>query len=180
MTADAGRAVTEALSLPADGRLSKSTASVYVAPMSREDQASAASFGGRVVVSAQLLLLAVCLVGSFGVLLVAAVHTDDLPAVLDPGLERLGDPKDSLPPAGPDSLWNPLVWVFEISRVVAMVVYPVAFVALVLGVPSLVRTWRIGDRKGFGWLVIGTGMWFALAVLALTPYGTQLHGWLLD
>lgn len=148
--------------------------------MSREDQASAASFGGRVVGSAQLLLLAVCLVGSFGVLLVAALHTDDLPAVLDPGLERLGDPKDSLPPAGPDSLWNPLVWVFEISRVVAMFVYPVAFVALVLGVPSLVRTWRIGDRQGFGWLVIGTGMWLALAVLALTPYGTQLHGWLLD
>ncbi|MEH0935438.1 hypothetical protein [Micromonospora psammae] len=148
--------------------------------MSRQDQVAAASIGGRVVVSVQLLLLAVCLVGSFGVLLVAALRTGDLPAVLDPGLERLGDPKDSLPPAGPDSLWNPLVWVFEISRMVAMLVHPVAFVTLVSGVASLVRTWRIGDRKTFGWLVIGTAMWLALAVLALTPYARQLHGWLLD
>jgi hypothetical protein len=148
--------------------------------MNREDQISAASFGGRVVVSAQLLALAMCLVGSFGVLLAAALHTGDLPAVLDPGLDRLGDPKDSLPPAGPDSAWNPLLWVFGLSRAVAMFIYPVAFVALVLGVASLVRTWRIGDRKGFGRLVIGTGVWLVLALLALTPYGTQLHRWLLD
>ncbi|MFU8872780.1 hypothetical protein [Micromonospora sp. SL4-19] len=148
--------------------------------MSRQDQPSAASFGGRVVGSAQLLLLAVCLVGSLGVLLVAALHTGDLPAVLHPGLDRLGDPKDSLPPAGPDSLWNPLVWVFGISRLVAMFVYPVAFVAVVLGVASLVRTRSTGDRKGFNRLAIGTGMWLALAALALTPYGAQLHSWLLD
>ncbi|MET8907867.1 hypothetical protein [Micromonospora sp. NPDC004551] len=148
--------------------------------MSRQAEVSAASFGGRVVVSAQLLMLAVCLVGSFGVLLVAALHTGDFPAVLDPRLERLGDPKDSLPPAGPDSVWNPLVWVFGISRVVAMFVYPLACVTLVLGVAALIRTWRTGDRKAFGWLIISTGMWVALAALALTPYGTQLHGWLLD
>ena len=130
--------------------------------------------------SAQLLLLAVYLVGSFGVLLVAALHTGDFPALLDPRLERLGDPKDSLPPAGPDSVWNPLVWVFGVSRVVAMFVYPLVFVALVLGVASLIHIWRTGDRKAFGWLVLSTGMWFALSALALTPYGTQLHGWLLD
>lgn len=148
--------------------------------MSREDQVRAASLGGRIVVSAQLLFLAMYVVGSFGVLLVAALHTGDFPAVLDPRLERLGDPKDSLPPAGPDLVWNPLVWVFGISRVVAMFVYPLAFVSLVLGVTSLIRTWRTGDRKAFGWLVISTATWFALAALALTPYGKQLHGWLLD
>jgi hypothetical protein len=148
--------------------------------MNRADQASAASPGGRVVVSAQLLLLAVCLIGSFGVLFLAALHTGDLPAVLDPGLERLGDPKDAIPPAGPDAWWNPLAWVFGISRVFAMFVYPVAFVALVLGVASLVGTWRTGDRKGFGRLAIATGVWLMLALLALTPYGMQLHHWLLD
>jgi hypothetical protein len=153
---------------------------VYVAAVSREDQVRTASLGGRVVVSAQLLLLAVYLVGSFGVLLVAALRMGDLPAVLDPRLERLGDPKDSLPPVGPDSVWNPLAWVFGISRAVAMFVYPLAFLTLILGVASLIRTWQTGDRKGFGWLVISTGVWVGLAALALTPYGTQLHRWLLD
>ncbi|MEU8264079.1 hypothetical protein AB0C02_26080 [Micromonospora sp. NPDC048999] len=148
--------------------------------MSREDQASAASFGSRAVLSAQMLLLAFCLIGSFGVLLVAALHTGDLLAVLDPQLERLGDPKDSLPPVGPDSPWNPLLWVFELGRVVAMFVFPLAFAALVLGVVALARTRWIGDRKAFGWLAISTAVWFALAALALTPYGTQLHVWLLD
>ncbi|WP_262285408.1 hypothetical protein [Micromonospora sp. MA102] len=148
--------------------------------MSRQDQVSAALFGGRVVVSAQLLMLAVYLVGSFGVLLVAALHTGDLPAVLDPRLERLGDPKDSLPPAGPDSVWNPLVWVFGVSRVVAMFVYPLASVTVVLGVAALICTWRTDDRKVFGRLIVSTGVWCALAALALTPYGTQLHRWLLD
>ncbi|PWU44388.1 hypothetical protein DLE60_10170 [Micromonospora globispora] len=132
------------------------------------------------MLSAQLLFLAVYLVGSFGVLLVAALHIGDLPAVLDPRLERLGDPKDSLPPAGPDTAWNPLVWVFGICRAVAMFVYPLAFVTLVLGLAALLHAWRTGDRKTFGWLVINTGAWFALAALALSPYGTQLHGWLLD
>ncbi|MFJ8581101.1 hypothetical protein [Micromonospora sp. NPDC093277] len=148
--------------------------------MGRQDQVSASSLGGRVVASAQVLLLAACLVGSFGVLLVAALHVGDFPAVLDPGLERLGDPKDSLPPIGPDSAWNPLLWVFELSRASAMFVYPLAFVALVFGLAALVRTWRVGDRKAFKWLVVSTGTWLALTALAVTPYGTQLHVWLLD
>ncbi|MGC4766124.1 hypothetical protein ACLQ20_25055 [Micromonospora sp. DT46] len=148
--------------------------------MSRQDRVSATSFGGRIVVAAQLLLLTMSLIGSFGVLLVAALHVRDLPAVLDPRVDRLGDPKDSLPPVGPDSAWNPLLWVFELARVLAMFVYPLAFVTLVLGVAALIRTWRVGDRQAFGWLVVSTGVWFALAALALTPYGTQLHGWLLD
>ncbi|MBY8874373.1 hypothetical protein K7640_21310 [Micromonospora sp. PLK6-60] len=148
--------------------------------MSRPDQVSAASRGGRVVLSAQLLLLVMCLIGSFGVLLVAALRVNDLPAVWDPGLERLGDPKDSLPPVGPDSVWNPLLWVFELGRVVAMFVYPVAFLTVILGAAALARARRVGDRKTFGGLVVGTGAWVALAVLALAPYGTQLHRWLLD
>ncbi|MEU6073833.1 hypothetical protein [Micromonospora sp. NPDC047074] len=148
--------------------------------MSRQDRVSTASFGGRVVVSAHLLLLVMYLIGSFGVLLVAALRVRDLPAVLDPRVDRLGDPKDSLPPVGPDSAWNPLLWVFELGRVLAMFVYPLAFVTMVLGVATLIRAWRVGDRKAFGWLVVSTGVWSALAALAPTPYGTQLHVWLLD
>ncbi|MFG3603762.1 hypothetical protein [Micromonospora chersina] len=148
--------------------------------MSRTDHVPASSFGDRLVLSAQVLLLALLLIGSFGVLLAAALRTGNLSAVLDPGLERLGDPKDSLPPAGPDSPWNPLLWLFEIGRVVAIFVYPVAFVALLLGAVALVRTRWVGGRKVFRWLAIGTGLWLALTALALTPYGTQLHVWLTD
>lgn len=132
------------------------------------------------VLAAQLLLLTAALVGSLGVLLAAASRVGDLPALLDPGLERLGDPKDSLPPLGPDSAWNPLLWVFELSRVVAMFVWPLATVAVLLGAVALVRTWRVGDRQTFRRLTVGTALWCATAVVALTPYGTQLHRWLLD
>ncbi|MBQ1024555.1 hypothetical protein [Micromonospora sp. C95] len=138
------------------------------------------SLGGRVVLAAQLLALTATLVGSFGVLLAAALRAGDLSALLDPGLARLGDPKDSLPPVGPDSVWNPMLWVFELSRVVAMVVQPLAAVALLLGLVSLARTWQTGDRSTFRWLAIGTALWCATAVLSLTPYGMQLHHWLLD
>ena len=100
--------------------------------------------------------------------------------MLDPGLERLGDPKYSFSPVGPDSLWNPLVWVFGISRLVAMFVYPFVAVTLTLGIVSLIRTWRIGDRKTFARLVVSTGLWLVPAVLAQTPYGMDLHRWLLD
>ncbi len=61
-----------------------------------------------------------------------------------------------------------------------MFVYPLTFVTLVLGVAALIRTGRVGDRKAFGWLVVSTKVWSALAALALTPYGAQLHRWLLD
>src|SRR5256885_5897329 len=126
--------------------------------MGRVDQIEADSRGGRAVVPAQFLLLAVYLIGSFGVLLAAALHTGDPAAVLDPTLERLGDPKDSLPPVGADSVWNPLTWVFGISRVVAFFVYPLALITIVFGLASLIRTWRIGDRGTFSWLVLGTGL----------------------
>ncbi|MEV2239789.1 hypothetical protein [Micromonospora sp. NPDC049891] len=148
--------------------------------MSQQVQARPFSLGGRVVLAAQLLMLTAVLVGSFGVLLAAALRAGDLPALLDPRLELLGDPKDSLPPVGPDSAWNPLLWVFELSRVVAMFVQPLAAVAVLLGLVSLVRTGRVGDRPAFRWLTVGTALWCAAAVLALTPYGTQLHRWLLD
>jgi hypothetical protein len=141
--------------------------------MIRDDRVRVDSFPGRLVASAQLVLLAVCLFGAFGVLLAAARRNGDLAAVLDPGLERLGDPKDSLPSA-------PLVWVFVIGRLAAMLVYPLAFVALVSGGALLKPTWRTGDRTTFAWLAASTGSWLALGVLALTPYGTALHRWLLD
>ncbi|MEV4711372.1 hypothetical protein [Micromonospora sp. NPDC049374] len=148
--------------------------------MSQQVRVRPISLGGRVVLTAQLLMLAAALIGSLGVLLAAALRVDDLPALLSPGVERLGDPKDSLPPVGPDSAWNPLLWVFELSRVVAMFVHPLAAVAVLLGLVSLVRTWRVGDRSTFRWLAVSTTLWCATAVLALTPYGTQLHHWLLD
>ncbi|NGM13389.1 hypothetical protein [Verrucosispora sioxanthis] len=148
--------------------------------MSQQLRVRPVSLGGRVVLAAQLLMLATVLIGSLGVLLTAALRVDDLPALLSPGVERLGDPKDSLPPVGPDSAWNPLLWAFELSRVVAMFVHPLAAMALLLGLVSLVRTRLIGDRPTFRWLAIGTALWCATAVLSLTPYGMQLHHWLLD
>ncbi|MFI7553424.1 hypothetical protein ACIBQ2_27200 [Micromonospora sediminimaris] len=148
--------------------------------MSQQVRVRPFALGGRVVLVAHLLMLAAVLIGSLGVLFAAALRVDDLPALLSPGVERLGDPKDSLPPVGPDSAWNPLLWVFELSRVVAMFVQPLAAVALLLGLVSLVRTWRVGDRPAFRWLAVGTALWCATAVFALTPYGTQLHHWLLD
>ncbi|MEG3637360.1 hypothetical protein [Micromonospora palythoicola] len=148
--------------------------------MSQQVRARPFSLGGRVVLAAQLLALTAALVGSFGVLLAAALRAGDLPALLDPGVARLGDPKDSLPPVGPDSVWNPLLWVFELSRVVAMLVQPLAALALLLGLVSLARTWQVGDRSTFRRLAVGTALWCATAVLALTPYGMRLHHWLLD
>ncbi|GIJ09500.1 hypothetical protein ACFFMR_20915 [Micromonospora andamanensis] len=148
--------------------------------MSQQVRSRPFSLGGRVVLAGQLFALTAALVGSFGVLLAAALRAGDPRALRDPRLERLGDPKDSLPPVGPDSAWNPLLWVFELSRVVAMLVPLVAAVAVLLGLVSLGRTWRVGDRSAFRWLAVGTALWCVTALLALTPYGTQLHHWLLD
>jgi predicted lysophospholipase L1 biosynthesis ABC-type transport system permease subunit len=148
--------------------------------MSHEDQVVLTSRGSRTVLWAQLLILTLLLIGSFGVLLSAALHNGDLPAVLDPRLERLGDPKDSLPPVGPDSSLNPLLWLFEIGRLTAMLVYVVALFTLAFGVFAVLRSWHTGDRKAFRWLVVSTAVLLALVVLFVTPYGRDLHIWLLD
>lgn len=53
--------------------------------------------GGRVALWTQGVLLVAYLIGGFGVLVLAVVQTGDAGALLDPGLDRLGDPKDSMP-----------------------------------------------------------------------------------
>lgn len=136
--------------------------------------------GARVTLSAQLIFLVAYLFGSFGILLAAALHQDDLAVVFDPRLERLGDPKDSPPVIGPDSVWNPLAWVFGIARIVAFMIYPLAVLMLPLGVLGPLRTRYLGDRKTFHLITVTTTIWLALAVLAVTPYGGHLLTWLLD
>lgn len=110
----------------------------------------------------------------------AAIRVDDPGALLHPGLERLEDPKLSIPPAGPDSVWNPLIWIFGLSRVAAMFVYPLAFVALLLGVAALAGARREGDRWAYRAAVVVTAAWLLVVVVALTPYGGSTHAWLLD
>lgn len=132
--------------------------------------------GGRVVVWAQGVLLAAYLLGSFGVLLLAVVQTGDAGALLDPRLERLGDPKDSMP----QSLWNPFAWLLAICRLVAMLVFMAAIGGLVLGLGAIARSQRVGDRRMVRWSLTLTAAWLAVLIVAVTPYGQQMHTWLLD
>ncbi|WP_127507183.1 hypothetical protein [Actinoplanes solisilvae] len=136
--------------------------------------------GGRRALTVQVFLLAVCFVGSIGLLTVAAVRAGDPGALLHPGLERLGDPKESIPPIGPDALWNPLVWIFGWGRVAAMLVYLVAFVALILGLAAIAGARQEGDRRARRAAIAVTAIWLLVVVTALTPYGGSLHSWLLD
>ncbi|BBH68733.1 hypothetical protein ACTI_54180 [Actinoplanes sp. OR16] len=134
------------------------------------DQRSA---GGRALVWAQWTLLVACLAASIGVLLLAAFRAGDLGAVLAPGLERLGDPKDSLPGSG-------LAWLFVPGLFVAYFIYVIAFVAVFFGLGMMMHTWQIGDRATFRRLVRSTVAWVLLTAVAITPFGTDLHRWLLD
>jgi hypothetical protein len=134
------------------------------------------SIGGRAVLWAQWVMLVAYLLGSFGVLLLAVVQTGDAGALLDPRLERLGDPKDSMP----DSVWNPLAWVFGVSRLVAMLVFLAAPAALLLGLLAIARSHWAGDRKVFRWSLALTAAWIVVLIVALTPYGQQMNTWLLD
>jgi hypothetical protein len=52
--------------------------------------------GARLEFAFQYLLGAVYLLGAGGNLLTAAIRTGDYAGLLDPRLERFGDPKDSL------------------------------------------------------------------------------------
>jgi hypothetical protein len=135
---------------------------------------------GRSVFAVLLAGLVVVLIGSFGILLLAMARSGDYLAFFHPGLERLGDPKDSMIPIGPDSVGNPLVWVFGLSRVAAFFVLPIAAVATVLGVFALIPAWRGRDRRAVRRLGIVTGAWVALGVVFLTPYGMAMLTWLLD
>jgi hypothetical protein len=148
--------------------------------MTQAVEVRAASPGARAVFTIQLTLLTIALVGSFGLLLSAAARTGDFAAVFHPGVERLGDPKDSMTPIGPDATGNPILWIFGLSRVVAFFVRPLALAATVLGIAFLVPAGRARNRRAVRLLAIGTGAWFVAGLVALTPYGADLLGWLLD
>ncbi|MEU4695149.1 hypothetical protein [Actinoplanes sp. NPDC023714] len=131
------------------------------------------SAGGRLLVWLQWTLLVACLISSFGVLLLAAARAGDFGAVLAPGLERLGDPKDSLPGSG-------LAWLFVPGMFVAFFIYAFGFVTVFFGLGMLMHTWQIGDRATFRGLLWSTAAWVLLTAAALTPFGTDLRRWLLD
>ncbi|GAA2883762.1 hypothetical protein Acy02nite_07530 [Actinoplanes cyaneus] len=134
---------------------------------------------GRAVFWTQFALLIAYLIGSFGILILAAVHVGDPGAVLHPGLDRLGDPKDSML-IGPDSVWNPLVWIVGVCRLIAWFVYPLGFAMLLFGGATMVHTWRLGDRRTFTQVAVLTAIWLILIILAASPYGSSLTTWLLD
>ena len=148
--------------------------------MTQAVQVRAASPGARAVLSVQTALLIVYLIGSFGLLLSAMARTGDYGAFWHPGLERLGDPKDSMSPIGPDAIGNPLVWIFGLSRLVAFFGRPLALIATVLGIAFLVPVGRAHNRRAVRLLAVSTGAWLAVAVLTFTPYGADLLSWLLD
>lgn len=127
----------------------------------------------------QLVLLVAYLIGSFGILVLAAVRADDLGALLHPGLGRLDDPKASMD-IGPDSLWNPLVWILGVCRLIAWLVYPIGIAMVLFGLATLVHAVRSGDRRGTARLAVLSAVWLGLLLLAATPYGTALTVWLLD
>lgn len=106
-------------------------------------------------------------------LALAAVRAGDPGALLAPGLERLGDPKDSLPDSA-------LSLVFVPGILVAYFVFPAGFVTVFFGLGMLMHTWQVGDRVTFRRLLVSTGGWVVLTAAALTPWGDGLRTWLLD
>ncbi|GIE87662.1 hypothetical protein Are01nite_41420 [Actinoplanes regularis] len=144
------------------------------------DPAHRRSTTGRAVVATQLVLLIAYLTGSYGILIIAAVRAGDLGAVVHPFLDRLGDPKDSIPGIGPESLWNPLIWFVGACRLIALLIFPIGFAMLSFGAATLVQAWRRGDRRMSTWLAVLTGIWLALTILATTTHGMHLTGWLAD
>jgi hypothetical protein len=127
----------------------------------------------------QFLLLSLYLLGGFGVLLLAVVRSGDWGALLAPGLDRLGDPKDSIP-FGWESATNPFAWIFGIGRVTAMLVVPVVVLGVLLGGFTLAAARRDGDNRRLRRALLAIGVWLVLAAVAFTPYGGHLHTWLAD
>lgn len=106
------------------------------------------------------VLLAVYLTGLFGTLICAVLATGDLGALLDPGLDRLGDPKDSLPS-------GPMMWVIGL---------PAAFVIYVWFLPLIGFVLALFRPRSWRWMLV----WAVLTLLIFSPYGSELHRWLLD
>lgn len=130
--------------------------------------------------SLQYVVVAAYLIGAGGLLLTAAVRTGDYVGLLDPGLERFGDPKDFIPPVGPPALWNPLTWVFGILRVFSWFIGEFAFLAALLGLVQLARADVRANPSALYRLLLGTLVCGALVAISFTGYGARLHSWLLD
>ncbi|OKI64029.1 hypothetical protein [Micromonospora sp. CB01531] len=136
--------------------------------------------GTRAILALHGLLAAGYLLGAGITALVAAVRSGHYEGLLSPGLDQFDDPKVYLPPVGPDSLWNPLTWIFSLTHLIAIFIRPLAAVAGLLGLLHLLRAGVRGHRRAAGWLAVGTAVSFALLAISLTPYGSQMQAWLLD
>jgi hypothetical protein len=136
--------------------------------------------GTHIVMSVQYLLAAAYLLGAGGILLTAAMRTGNYEGLLSPGLEQFDDPKVWIPPFGPDSVWNPLAWIFGLARAVSLFIVPLAAIAGLVGLVCLFRTDARGQRRTFTSLLVGTVACLALVAFTATPYGAQLQNWLLD
>ncbi|MFF5084134.1 hypothetical protein ACFY36_44405 [Actinoplanes sp. NPDC000266] len=121
------------------------------------------------------VVLAIYLIGTLLTLTVAALRNGDYGALFAPGLERLGDPKDSIPVIGPDSVWNPLFWLVALPHAIVVYCPQLPVVGLVLAGIALVVA-RGRSLQAAVWAVL----WVTLTVLAFSPFGEMLHQWLLD
>ncbi|GIF30025.1 hypothetical protein MB27_07930 [Actinoplanes utahensis] len=130
---------------------------------------------GRALTVVLPVLLAIQLIGMFAALLTAAVETGDYAGILDPTLERFGDPKDSIPPIGPAALWNPLLWIFGIPHSLVVLIPPLPFLGVLLGVLSLAAAGGRSVRAA-----LWTAVFVGLTVLTYSSYGDVLHAWLID
>lgn len=138
--------------------------------------------GATALICFQYAVVAVFLLGAVSLLLAAAIGTGDWAGLTDPRLERYGDPKNWNPPIGPESVWNPLLWVVELCRwgVMTSLVVPLGFIGALLGLVHLAGRGPSLRRGTFVSLVVSTALCAAVAVVNLTPYGGQLRNWLLD
>ena len=119
--------------------------------------------------------LVATLAGSLGVLVAAVLRTGDTGALLAPGLDRLGDPAESLP-----AQWNPILWVMVVGIPLAYFVYPVGVIAVLAGVALLIYAGQDRDWRTVAWTAVVTVSWLVVTVVAATPYGRELHRWILD
>ncbi|WP_144127331.1 hypothetical protein [Catellatospora sichuanensis] len=138
--------------------------------------------GRHLIAWFQYTIVAVFLLGAVSPLLAAAVGTGDWAGLAGPSRDRYGDPKDWNPPVGPDSVWNPLAWLVEISRWIVMtsLIVLLGFTGALIGFAQLAGQRGNLSRGASANLLAGTLLCAGIAVLLLTPYGGQLRNWLLD
>lgn len=130
---------------------------------------------GRPLTITLWVLLAIYMVGMFLILIFAVIRSGDYGAFLEPGLDRLGDPMDSVPSLGPETWWNPLPWLLVIPYVSVVVFQPFPVAGLLFAVSSLLAA-RGRSVRAAAW----TAVWVALTVLTYSPYGWAIRYWLLD